>query len=130
MEVARDPQPLGLLGRERAAAALAPLRLEPVEHLVEGADDRDHLDAALLGEPLPRPQQVDRPHPLDEPVDGGERRPQQQEVGRQHHDEPDDEVERLHDRDRGVDPAGREREQEDSGEQQSRVDREDTPEER
>ena len=35
VQAARDPQPLGLLRRERAPAALAPLALEPVEHLVE-----------------------------------------------------------------------------------------------
>ena len=69
VEAARDAQPLGLLRGEGAAAALAPLGLEPVEHLVERVDDLDDLDAALLGQALPGPEQVDRAHPLDEPVD-------------------------------------------------------------
>ena len=100
VEAAGDPQPLGFLRRERAAAALATLGLEPVEHLVEGADDFHDLDSAPLGQSLPRLEQVDRSHPLDEPVDWSERRPKQQQVGGEHHHQNDDEVERLDDRDR------------------------------
>ena len=41
--------------RRGEAEKLAPLGLEPVEHLVEGAHDRDHLGPALLGQPMPGP---------------------------------------------------------------------------
>ena len=74
VQAAGDAQPFGLLGRERSVAALAALRLEPVEHLVERLHHLDHLQAALLRQPLPRPQQVDRAHPLDEPIDRRDRR--------------------------------------------------------
>ena len=36
VQLARDPLALGLLGQQRLAPALAPLALEPVEHVVEG----------------------------------------------------------------------------------------------
>ena len=37
VQLAGDPQPLGLLGGEGAVGAVAPLGLDPVEHRVEGA---------------------------------------------------------------------------------------------
>ena len=48
------------------------------------------LEAAVLDQPLSRPEQVDRAHPLDEPVDRRERRAQQEQVRREHDHETDD----------------------------------------
>src|SRR5581483_1239234 len=58
VEAARDPRALGLLRAQHAPRALAALRLEPAEHVVEDGDELPHLGPPLLGEPLPRPQQV------------------------------------------------------------------------
>ena len=85
VEAARDPQPLRLLRRERPPAALAPLDLEPLEHLVERAHELRDLGAAPLGNPLARSQQIDGPHPLDEPVERSERLPEEEEVRGDHH---------------------------------------------
>ena len=92
VEVARDPHSLRLLGRQRAAAALATLGFQAIEHLIERGDHLGHLGAALLDQSVSGLEQVDRPHPLDEPLDGSERPSQQQEVGDEHHDQPDHEV--------------------------------------
>ena len=40
VQLARDPLALGLLGQQGLAPALAPLALEPVEHVVEGRGER------------------------------------------------------------------------------------------
>ena len=53
MQVAGDPDPLGLLRCEHPAAALVSLALEPVEHLVEGRDDAADLVAAPTGRRWP-----------------------------------------------------------------------------
>ena len=131
VQPARDAQPLRLLRCERAAAAVAALALESVEHLVEGVDHLDRLHAALFGQALPGPEQVDGPHPLDEPVDRGERRAQQQQVrGRASRARPTTTSSASTHRERGVDATGEEREHERPDEQQRRVDREDPPEQR
>jgi hypothetical protein len=123
-------RPFGLARLDRAAPAVTPLLLQPVEHLVEGAHDRGDLVLPVLRQPLSGAKQVDCPHALDEPVDGSEGGAQQEEVGRQHRAQHDDDVERLENRDRRTDVARDEHEHERAGEQQDRVDREDSPEKR
>jgi hypothetical protein len=47
VQLGRDPFPLCLLRRERAPPALASLRLQPLEHLVERAHQVGHLAAPV-----------------------------------------------------------------------------------
>ena len=130
VEVARDPQSLRLLGCQCAAAALATLSLQSVEHLIEGGDRLGHLGAALLDQSLPGLQQVDRSHPLDQPLDGRQRPSQQQKVGDEHRDQADDEVERLDNRERRMNGPRGQHKHERADQQQPRVDREDAPDQR
>ena len=97
VEPARDAPALRLLGRERAAAALAPLGLEAVEHLVERVHELANLGPAALGQALPGTEQVDRAHALHEPIDRREHGAQQEEVGREHERDADHDVEALDD---------------------------------
>ena len=127
---ARDPQPLGLLCAQRTLAALAALGLESLQHLVERSHQLFDFDAAALDEPLSGPKKIDRPHPLDEPIDRRECMAKQKQVGRQHHDERDAEVDCLHERNRGVNRHRRNREQQRRQRKQRRVDREHPPQQR
>ena len=77
VQVARDPDPLGLLGGEHTPAALLPFALEAVEHPVERRDHPADLVVADDLQPLPRPQQVDHLHPLRQAPERRERAPQQ-----------------------------------------------------
>ena len=47
VELARDPASLTLLDEQRAPCAVAPLELEPVEHLVERLRERRHDGTTL-----------------------------------------------------------------------------------
>ena len=130
VETARDPQPLGLLRTQRPLAALPPLGLEPVEHLVERAYELCDLDAATLDESLPGPEEIDRAHPLDQPVDRFDRMAKEKEVGREHDEQCQDEIDHLDERDRRVDRHRSQREQDGRDRKQRRVDREDPPDQR
>jgi hypothetical protein len=130
VQPARDPQALALLRSERPAAALAPLVLEPLEHLVESTDELDDLDSAGLGQALAGPEQVDGAHAPHEPLERGEGRPQQHQVEHEHQRERGGEVGDLDERDRRVDRDRRQGEQQRGDRQQRGVDREDPPEQR
>jgi len=77
-----------------------------------------------------RPEEIDRPHPLDEPIDRSKRVTEQDQVGRQHHDERSYEDGCLDERNRGVNGHRRQREQQRRDNEQRRVDREHPPQER
>jgi hypothetical protein len=100
------------------------------EHLVERLHHRRDLDPAALGEPLSRPEEIDRPHARDEPLDWRERRSEQQEVRCEHDDEPNSEVQRLDHCDRSAGTAAGDHEHERPDQQQPGVDRENSPEQR
>ena len=89
VQLARDAAALGLLRRQRTPAALAPLALEPVEHVVERLGQRRHLLAGRIDRhPLTRLQRVDRAHHRREPLERSERPVQQDPIRQQHRDEP------------------------------------------
>ena len=88
MELLCDPQALALLRRERAADAVAPLGLEPLEHVVEGrAELRGLRVAAAHREPATRLEQVDPARQRGQLAQRRERPAQQQEVDGQHQPE-------------------------------------------
>ena len=95
VQVAGDADALGLLRGEHAPAAFLPLALEPVEHAVEGGNDTPDLVAAVDGQTLAGPQQVDRLHPLGEPFERRDRAPQKQAFAITVIDEPADDDQRL-----------------------------------
>jgi hypothetical protein len=84
VQLAGDSRPLGLLRGERRPRRLAPGGLEPVEHRVEGVDERGALGRTGVDsrDPQPRPVRVNRAHHLRE---AKERR---QHTAQQHHVEP------------------------------------------
>ena len=130
VQAARDSRALGLLRPQGARTALAPLRLQPVEHLVEDVNELTDLPSALLHEPLSRSQQVDRPHPLHEPLDRPQRVAKQQEVRGEHDGEADRDVRAFDEREGRVDSLSRQEDDERRDHEQRRVDREDPPQER
>ena len=69
VQVAGDPDALGLLCGEHPPTALLALALEPVEHPVEGDDDAADLVVADDRQALAGTQQVDRLHPLRQPLE-------------------------------------------------------------
>ena len=79
VELARDPHPLGLLCGERGAGRLAAGALEPVEHAVEGFDERRTLAlSGSTGQPPPGTIGIDRGHHLGQP-DERRQHPSQQD---------------------------------------------------
>ena len=68
MQAPSDPQALGLLCRQGATAALTALLLEPREHFVEAPNEFGHLDSTTFWKPLAWTEQINRVHPLHEPV--------------------------------------------------------------
>ena len=89
VQLPRDAPPLGLLGRQSAAPAVAPLALEAIEHLIEGFRQRHNLFIAGGGvDPLTRSERVDLVHDLGQ---GLQRRQRSSEKGveeHQRHGEP------------------------------------------
>ena len=77
-----------------------------------------------------RKPRSDRTVPLDEPIDRSKRVTEQDQVGRQHHDERNYEDGCLDERNRGVNGHRRQREQQRRDNEQRRVDREHPPQER
>src|SRR6266511_1756922 len=106
VQLAGDPLAFGLLRRHRPTAALAPLRLQPLQHLVERRHQGQDLSPRGHREALTRTKQVHVAHPPGQPLQRLERRPQQQGVGDQHRDQPKRQHDRRGQRDR---PAHRER---------------------
>jgi len=130
VQAARDPQPLRLLCPQGAPAALAPLDLESLEHLVERPHELGGLHPAAHDQALARPQKIDRAHSLDQPADRQERVPEEQEVRGEHQQQPDSHEDRLDERDRGVDRDRRQCEHQRRDHEQGGVDREDPPKQR
>ena len=91
VQFAGDPDPLLLLGGQHAPAALAPLALEPVEHLVQRVGERMDLRTSRverLGSAT-RLGWVDRAHGRRQPAERAERAAEQHEVDQQHQDQDD-----------------------------------------
>src|SRR5206468_7051454 len=86
VQLARDPESLRLLRGKYASRALAPLRLEPFEHLVERLCEGEYLAARALevDRALPRAQQVDLSHYTGEPVERSKCLTDEQQVETQH----------------------------------------------
>ena len=85
VELLRDPQPLALLRRERAADAVAPLGLEALEHLVERGGQLGGLGVAAADlEPAARLERVDPARERGQLAQRRERAAQQQQVEREH----------------------------------------------
>ena len=60
MQLLRDPQPFGLLAREHTPGGIAPLGLEPGEHLVDGERKLTRFDGGLRARhPFARLSEVD-----------------------------------------------------------------------
>ena len=130
MEAARDPLALFFLGVQCSRAGLAPLRLEPFHHRVEGVLERADLAAAVDGHALAAAQHVGLFHPAGEPLERPEQRPQDQPVHDDHQGEAAEQVDDLAQRRVLADSEGRECEHEDPGEQDRGVCEEDAPEQR
>ncbi len=128
VQVAGDPDAFGLLGGQHAPTALLALSLEPVEHAVEGGKDAADLVAAVDGQALTRPQQIDGLHTLGQPLQGRHHPPQKKCVRDQCDHEPADDDQRLHGCDRRVDLDRTEQQQERDRAEQAGVDGEDAPE--
>ena len=96
MQLLRDPQPLALLRRQRAADAVAPLGLEPVEHVVERRGELGGLGVPARDlEPAARLEWVDPPRERRQLAQRRQRTAQQQEVEREHQREAADEDREL-----------------------------------
>jgi hypothetical protein len=74
VEAAGDPLPLFFLRVQSSCASLAPLRLEPFHHPVEGVLERADLADALCGHALATAQHVGLFHPVGEPLERPELR--------------------------------------------------------
>ena len=83
VQLARDPLALALLDEQRPARAVAPLGLQPVEHLVEGLRQRDDRRPAVDAHALAGGERIVPAHGLDELVERPERRPQQRQIERE-----------------------------------------------
>ena len=130
VQVAGDPDPLGLLRGEHPAAVLVPFALEPVEHLIEGRDDAADLVAAPDRKTLARPQQIHCLHAPGELLERHERASQQEGISHDRDREPSEDDQRLRCADRRIDlDRGHKQKHRDRAEE-PRVDREDAPEER
>jgi hypothetical protein len=121
-----DARPVPTPGAECLLAAHPALGLEPLQHLVEDAHELGDLGAAPLGEPLVRPEQVDRSHSLDEPLDRAEGCAAGARSSPEHDHEDDGHVDPRGTRRIRGSAAGK-REQERRDHEQGGVDREDPP---
>jgi hypothetical protein len=95
MKLPGDPPPLTLLDQQGAAGAVTPLRLEPVQHLVERPRQRRDVRIAVDLRPRPWRQRIVPAHRVGQLVDRPHDRPQQQQVDREQHQQPDDEDDQL-----------------------------------
>ena len=81
VQLARDPLALGLLGEQRLTPALAPLALEPVEHVVEGRRQRGDVGVgAADGQPAAGLERLDGAHRRGQPAQRRDDLAQQQHV--------------------------------------------------
>ena len=81
VQLARHPPALLLLGVERAPRAVAPLALEPVEHVVERHAQLGHLGHGTIElDALARRQRVDPAHQRGQALERPEHAPHQHEV--------------------------------------------------
>ena len=80
VQLAGDPAALALQHAQRLARALAPLGLQPIEHLVERLRERRDVRLPIDGHPLAGRERVMPAHRLGELVERAERRAQQQEI--------------------------------------------------
>jgi transposase len=122
-----DAAPLSLLCRQRACGAGAPLRLQPVEHLVERRDQLGHLTAAGDSQALPRALQVDPGHQARQVLERSQPDAQQDSVGGQADRETGEEDPRLGGQHRGRDGHGREEQQSGGRDKDRRVEQQDPP---
>lgn len=130
MQVAGDPDPLRLLGGQHPTAILMPFALEAIEHVVEGGHDAADLVAPADRKALPGPQQVNGVHAPRKPLEWHDRTSQQGCVRRERDREATDDHQRLRCPDRRIDlDRAHEQKHRDPAEE-SRVDGEDTREER
>ena len=88
VQLDRDPLPLCLLRRERLPSALSPLRLQPLEHLVERTHEVVHLWRAARGRAVAGPEEIDVLHPLGQLFDRLEHGPQQRVVRHEQEQNP------------------------------------------
>jgi hypothetical protein len=122
VQFARDPLALLLLGRQRAAAALAALALEAPEHLVERRRERLDLGVRVRhDQPPARLQRLDRAHGRGEPAQRRHEAPQHDQVDRDRDDEAGDDDRRLPLGDREVDLDRREQQQQGDDREYRRV---------
>ena len=132
VHLARDAQALLLLRGERPARAVAPLGLQPVQHLVERTGQRDQLGRVRVdrGDPAPGATGVDRPHHLGEVAQRGQRAAQQHEVDDQHHRQPRAQDQDLRQHDALAHLDGREDQRQHGGDEHQRAGGEELPEQR
>ena len=83
VQLARHPLPLALLDHEGPSGALALLRFQPVEHLVEGVGECRDLGAALDVDALAGRQRVMPAHVVRQLVEGAERRAHEHKADRE-----------------------------------------------
>ena len=131
VQLARHPAPLLLLGVERAAAAVAALALEPVEHVVERVAQLGHLGRlAFDHDPPSGRERVHAAHQRGQLLERAEHAPQREQVDGEHERDTDPQHRHLAALDPRADGRGRQREHRDGGDQDSGVDGEHAPEER
>ena len=105
------------------------LALEPVEHLIEGAHDASDFVVSCDREALAGAKEIDRLHPLSQPLKRRDHPPQEQRVRRHRDYEPRQNYDHLN-RPYGVaDLHGAGDQQNRDRNQQARVDGQDPPEE-
>ena len=128
VELARDSLPFRLLRRKSAPAALAPLALEPVEHLVEDPDELAYLGGPGDGESMSRREEVDTSHRARETLQRSERATDEQQIDHQDREQSREEQDRLGRRDRQPHGCRGQGENGRSDEKHGRVQGEDAPE--
>src|SRR5688572_25829930 len=95
VELARDPTPLALLHEQRATCTVAPLELQPVEHLVEGPSKPGDHGTALDRHALTGRERIVPAHRVGKMVERMEGAPQEHGVDGQHQQQSDEQHDQL-----------------------------------
>ena len=80
VQLAGDPAALALEHAQRLTRALAPLGLQPIEHLVERLRQRRDIRLPIDGHPLARREWIVPAHRLGQLIERAEDRAQQEEI--------------------------------------------------
>jgi hypothetical protein len=131
VEFARQPASLPLLGGQRPLGALAPLALEPVQHVIEGVEQLTYLGRRAVDvDPPTRRHRIHPPHQLSEAFQRPEEAPQQREVDRHDDEQPRQQHRDLGSRRRRADRGRREDQDQRSRQKNGAIDRQHAPEQR